>query len=119
MTDETKLAETSEFDDDVTRVITEVRGQEIAVFKHDGEFYAVANYCIHQAGPLCEGALTGDTKRGEDGWDWQFDTERKYIACPWHGWMFDIETGRSAKDDSLGVPTYDIEVRDGGIYLAN
>lgn len=116
---DTKLADVSEFDGDVTRIITEVHGQEIAVFRHDGEYYAVANYCVHQAGPLCEGALTGTTYVDEDGWDWQFDTEERYIACPWHGWMFDIKTGRSAKDEQLAVPTYDVEIRDGTIYLAD
>ena len=117
--EKTKLVDLSEFEGEVTRVITEVRGQEIAVFQHGGEYYAVANYCVHQAGPLCEGALTGKAYVGDDGWDWKFDTEEKYIACPWHGWMFDIETGRSAKDEGLAVPTYDIEVRDGSIYLAD
>lgn len=111
------IADESELSSDGERVIAEVEGQEIAVFRHEGEYYAVANYCIHQAGPLCEGGLTGATTLGDDGWDWIYDDEEKYIACPWHGWMFDITTGRSPKDERYAVPTYDVEVEDGSIYL--
>jgi nitrite reductase/ring-hydroxylating ferredoxin subunit len=112
-----KIADVSEFDGDGSRVIEEVRGQEIAVFRHDGEFYALANYCVHQSGPLCEGGLTGYSDVAEDMWDWEFDTEEKYLSCPWHGWVFDITTGRNAKDDSYAVPTYEVEVADGEVFV--
>ena len=115
----TKLAEVGDFEEDGSRVLTEIRGREIAVFRHDGEYHAVANYCIHQAGPLCEGALTGHTTTDDDGWDWSFDAERKYVSCPWHGWTFNIETGTSVKDDRYRVPTYDVEVEDGVVYLVH
>lgn len=117
MTEEHYVAETEELPHDGSRVIAELNGQEIAVFRHSGEYYAVANYCIHQAGPLCEGGLTGRMTTESDGWDWVYDDEEKYIVCPWHGWMFDITSGRSPKDDSYAVPTYDVRVEDGSIYV--
>jgi nitrite reductase/ring-hydroxylating ferredoxin subunit len=117
-TEQVEIAETSEFDGDGSRVITEIHGQEIAIIRHDDDYYAVANYCVHQSGPLCEGALTGKAYvEQEENWNWKFDQEKKYMACPWHGWMFDIETGKSAKDENLAVPTYDIEVDGESIYL--
>lgn len=114
----TKLADVSEFEDEDSRIIATVQGQEIAVFRHDGEFYAVANFCPHQSGPLCEGALTGVTEMADDGWGWAFDNEQKNISCPWHGWTFDITDGQSVKENHLAVPTFDIEVEDGSVFLS-
>lgn len=116
MTERYAIADVDEFDGDGSRVISEVEGQEIAVFRHEGEYYALANFCIHQAGPLCEGALSGSISTDEDGWDWVYDDEERYIVCPWHGWMFDIETGRSPKDERYAVPTYDAVVDNGTVY---
>lgn len=116
MTNRYAIADVEKFDGDGSRVIAEVEGQEIAVFRHEDEYYALANYCIHQAGPLCEGALSGSMSTGEDGWDWVYDDEERYIVCPWHGWMFDIKTGRSPKDERYAVPTYDAEVDNGTVY---
>jgi nitrite reductase/ring-hydroxylating ferredoxin subunit len=112
-----KVAETTELNADGSRVITEVDGQEIAVFHHDESYYAVLNYCIHQAGPLCEGGMSGNYEIDEDEWDWSYDDEEKFIVCPWHGWMFDITTGVSPKDDRYAVPTYDVEVEGEDIYV--
>jgi nitrite reductase/ring-hydroxylating ferredoxin subunit len=116
MTERYSVADTTELSEDGSRVITEIRGQEIAVFRHDGDYYAVANYCIHQGGPLCEGALSGQMITGEDGWDWHYNDNEKYVVCPWHGWKFDITSGRSPKDERYAVPTYDTEVEDGTVY---
>ncbi len=116
MTERYAVADVDEFDGEDSRVITGIEGQEIAVFLHDGEYYALANYCIHQAGPLCEGPLTGSISTDNDGWDWVYDDEERYIVCPWHGWMFDIKNGRSPKDERYAVPTYDTVVEDGTVF---
>lgn len=102
--------------DESGRLITEVDGREIAVFREDDEYFAVANYCPHQAGPLCEGPVTGQITVGED-MNWEFSEEEKLVTCPWHYWKFDIETGESAKDGRYRVPTYDVEIRDGSIVV--
>jgi nitrite reductase/ring-hydroxylating ferredoxin subunit len=112
-----QVATTDELSEEGDRVLKEVKGTEIAVFNYDGEFYAVTNYCIHQAGPLCEGDLTGDMTLGEDGWSWEYDDEQKYIRCPWHGWVFDITSGQNTDDPRYQVPTYDVEVDDDQIYV--
>jgi nitrite reductase/ring-hydroxylating ferredoxin subunit len=98
------------------RFITEIEGREIAIFHEDDEYFAVANYCPHQAGPLCEGPLTGQITVGDD-MNWQFSEDEKLVTCPWHYWKFDIETGESAKDGHYKVPTYDVEIRDDSIVV--
>ncbi|MDX1747589.1 MAG: Rieske (2Fe-2S) protein, partial [Halobacteriales archaeon] len=102
---------------DGDRAIVQVEGREIAVFRHEGEFYGVLNFCVHQAGPLCEGRLTGEMVIGEDGWEWYFENHGRNIVCPWHGWVFDITTGKSVDDDRYAVPTYEVAVEDGEVYV--
>lgn len=111
------VANEDELSSEESRVITEVRGKEIAVFCIDGEYYGVLNYCVHQAGPLCEGRVTYDTKIGEDGWSWVSDREGEIISCPWHAWKFDIKDGDCIDDDQYSVPTYDVEVENSEIYV--
>lgn len=102
--------------DENDRLITEVDGREIAIFHEDDEYFALANYCPHQAGPLCEGPLTGQIKTDKE-MNWQFSEEQNLVTCPWHYWKFDIETGESAKDQKYRVPTYDVEIRGNSIVV--
>lgn len=101
------------------RIIIDVEGREIAVFNYNGDYYAVLNYCVHQSGPLCEGRLSGHMKVGDDGWDWEYDHDQKYISCPWHGWKFDITTGESVSDKRYAVPTYEVTQEDGDLYIVH
>ena len=111
------VAERSELPENGDRVLTEIDGVEIAVFRTNDEFYAVTNFCVHQGGPLCEGELSGKYDVGEDGWEWTYDRQQKNITCPWHGWKFDITTGTSIDDDRYSVPTHEVEIDDETIYV--
>jgi len=112
-----KVADIEDLPADGSRVIVDVKGIEIAVFRVDGEFHALPNYCPHQVGPLCEGGLSGRIETDETGWEWNYESEERYIHCPWHGWMFDVTTGQSPDSDDYRVPTYDVEIDDGVIYV--
>lgn len=111
------VADIDEFDGEGSKVVTEINGHEIAVFRYNQDYHAVANFCPHQAGPLCEGPLTGQTELSDDGWGWEYNNDERYIACPWHNWMFDIETGKNAQDDRYAVPTYETTVRKETVYV--
>lgn len=111
-----KVGHTDELDDE-SRIITDVDGIEIAIFEFDEEYHAVANHCIHQGGPLCEGELRGRTVGADDGWGWNYEASEKHITCPWHAWQFDITTGDCTDSDRYAVPTFELEVRDGDIYV--
>jgi len=76
------------------RKIVQVGRKSIGVFNVGGEFYALLNHCPHQHAPLCLGPLTGTTEIGEDG-RISHAREGEIIRCPWHGWEFDIKSGRS------------------------
>ena len=112
-----RVCSESELEEVGSRVIKEIEGREIALFKLEDGYHAALNYCIHQAGPLCEGKLMGHTVPQDDGWSWGYDDENKYVTCPWHGWKFDLTTGENVDSDEYSVPIYDTAVENGDIYV--
>ena len=101
---------------DGDRIFVEVDEVEIAVFRIDGEYHAIANYCPHQGGPLCEGELTGHGTVDDD-WQWTYDEDERNVRCPWHGWVFDVTSGRSVDSERYRTPTYEVDVEDDTLYL--
>jgi 3-phenylpropionate/trans-cinnamate dioxygenase ferredoxin subunit len=79
------------------RIVVELGGRSIGVFNIDGRLYAVRNTCPHQGAPLCEGAVSG-TMTSSRPHSYEYDAERLVVACPWHGWEFELESGRSVFD---------------------
>ena len=113
------------------RKIVEVEGRSIGVFNVHGQFYALRNRCPHQAAPLCLGAIKGMTLPGKPG-EYIWAREGEILRCPWHGWEFDITTGRSifnphktrvktyevtVEPEDESVETYAVSVEDGLIVL--
>ncbi len=69
----------------------EINGKTIALFKKDGKIYAINGECPHSGGPLSEGSLEGNN-----------------VVCPWHGFSFDIKTGKSPQQ--CEVETYPVKI---------
>jgi nitrite reductase/ring-hydroxylating ferredoxin subunit len=70
-------------------------GTALAVFNAGGgRFFATSPLCPHEEGPLAEGWLEGDV-----------------VVCPWHGYDFELATGRCRVDDDLAVAVYPVRVR--------
>src|SRR3569832_1851327 len=82
-----------------TRRLIEVDGRGIAVFNVKGEYFALLNKCPHNGGSLVEGVLTGLLESAEPG-QYAYSRQGEVIRCPWHGWEFDIKTGRSFCSDN-------------------
>lgn len=107
------------FDDGDHRIV-EVGRAEVGVIRADGEFYALRNRCPHDGGPACEGAVqrklvgtfTGPGERVD-----QHYSDTCIVSCPWHGWSFELETGEHVGDDRIKLPTYDVVVEDGTVYV--
>jgi len=98
------------------KLLVEVDGIEIALYSTEDGYYAMANYCVHQGGPLCEGPVTGTVSTDEDG-SLTFDEGTQVVRCPWHGWEFDIETGEHLSRPQYSQPTYDVLEEDGELYV--
>ena len=46
-----------------------------------------------------------------------FNEADMHIVCPWHGWEYDLATGRCHADRRFGLRPYPVEVRGGQVYL--
>jgi nitrite reductase (NADH) small subunit len=77
-----------------------VEGKSIALSNIDGQFFAINNTCLHRGGPLGSGELAGKT-----------------VTCPWHGWQYDVTTGKLNMNPSVGVQCYAVEVRGDDIFV--
>ncbi len=80
-----------------SRRIVEIEGRSIGVFNIDGEFFALRNRCPHQGGPLCSGRLSGFPTARVPG-EYRYTRKGEILRCPWHGWEFEVKTGRSWVD---------------------
>jgi nitrite reductase/ring-hydroxylating ferredoxin subunit len=76
------------------RLIVEIGGREVGVFNIGGTFYALLHRCPHAGGPLCEGSLQHPIYADRPG-DIKMDPDRVLLSCPWHGWLFDLDSGQS------------------------
>jgi nitrite reductase/ring-hydroxylating ferredoxin subunit len=105
------------------RKLVEVKGRAIVIFNVGGEYFALNNRCPHKGGSLCQGRLTGLVESAEPG-TYRYSRRGEIIRCPWHGWEFDIRTGRSRCDpQTLRARNYAVSVQPGaelmeGQYVA-
>lgn len=94
-----------------------LEGRSIGVFNVGGELFAVRNACPHQGGPLCQGVLSGRAAPGRPG-EYRYVRRGEILRCPWHGWEFDIRTGRSEFDPTgTRVRTYPVRIEDGSVVV--
>lgn len=77
-----------------------IGGERVAVFRYDGKISAISNVCQHQNGPLGEGRVI-------DG----------LVTCPWHGFQYDPANGSSPPPFTEKVPTFNVKVENGRVYV--
>ena len=83
----------------------------VGVYNVNGTFYAIANYCPHEGGPLCSGRARGrnivdDSVPG----DAVMVRDLEFIFCPWHQWGFELATGTTAVKPEWSIRTYPVRV---------
>jgi nitrite reductase/ring-hydroxylating ferredoxin subunit len=103
-----------------------IDGTEIVVINLDGEYFAVRSFCPHMGGPVGRGATydenpsapkaTESTRSGCDVDSAEPDGGQT-IACPFHGWRFEVETGASTFSEKKRVRTYEVETVNDEIYV--
>lgn len=74
---------------------------EIAIFKVDGEIYAVDNICPHN-----------HTSQIYDGY-----IEGLYVACPVHGFQFHLKTGAQPTGMGCKLRTFEMKIEDDFIFV--
>ncbi|MEM9740199.1 MAG: ferric reductase-like transmembrane domain-containing protein [Pseudomonadota bacterium] len=95
-----KVAAVDEMEEARAKIIRPAAGEAIAVFRNGATVSAVSNVCRHQGGPLGEGKIV-------DG----------CVTCPWHGFQYRLEDGRSPPPFTEKIATYDTRVVDGVVYV--
>ena len=93
------------------RLVRDVGGRSVGVFNVDGRFYALHNRCPHRGGALCLGPVTG-TALPTDDYRYEYGREGELVRCAWHGWEFEIASGRCLVDAKVRARTFPVE-RDG------
>lgn len=79
------------------KISVDVEGTPVAIFNLDGEFYGLLDRCPHMGGLLSEGIQIGRIEAPRPGC-YNYDRRGEIVRCPWHGWEFDIRTGKSRFD---------------------
>jgi len=82
----------------VTAVTVDAR--QLALVRTDAGFSALDGRCPHQGGPLGEGTICDGSLR-----------------CPWHGYDFDLATGRGVGNDDA-VEVLKVREQDGRVEIA-
>ncbi|MGD0576149.1 MAG: non-heme iron oxygenase ferredoxin subunit [Anaerolineales bacterium] len=76
------------------RWLFEIDGHPIALFRIAQDWYAIADICTHDEGPLGEGTLEG-----------------LELECPRHGGRFDLRTGKATRLPAvMDIPAYPVRV---------
>jgi len=78
----------------------QVEGKAVALANVGGKYYAINNTCLHRGGPLGQGVMDGNI-----------------VTCPWHGWQYDVTTGKIGQNPTVGVDCYAVEVRGEDIFV--
>jgi nitrite reductase/ring-hydroxylating ferredoxin subunit len=74
--------------------LVELDGARIVLARVGDLVYACGDVCTHRGGPLSEGKLNGTR-----------------LACPWHGWMYDVRTGQCLfPGRGASVPSYPVRL---------
>lgn len=80
---------------------TDLDGLPIALANVNGTIYAFGDSCRHEGGPLSAGLLIDDT-----------------VTCPWHGWTYNVRTGKSIVPPiGLRIPTYQVVIEGDDVFL--
>ncbi|HJQ13533.1 MAG TPA: non-heme iron oxygenase ferredoxin subunit [Anaerolineales bacterium] len=83
------------------RLFVEVEGKSLVIFNIADQFFAIADICTHDDGPLGDGDLEGYN-----------------IVCPRHGAEFDVRTGQVMQMPAVvDVPAYPVRVVEGVIQV--
>jgi nitrite reductase (NADH) small subunit len=98
------------------RLIVDLGGRSVGVFNVGGSFFALHNRCPHRGGPLCLGPITGLTRSTGD-FAYAHGDEGRILRCAWHGWEFEIETGRAIADPKMRAKTFPVTVEGGDVVV--
>ncbi len=88
-----------------------VNGRALALVRAGDDFFALRDVCAHQGARLSAGRLGGVARAPTVGGEVVYESAGRVLQCPWHGWSYDVTSGRSLFDpDRVRVRTYPVRV---------
>ena len=106
---------------DPGRKLIDSAGTEVGVFRLGDEFFAYENVCPHVGGPACQGKIIAKVEeviapdRTSKGMI--FSKTKMHVVCPWHGFEFDIRTGRHPGNARARLRAMKVAVADGDVII--
>lgn len=83
------------------RLFVEIDSEYIIVFNIGGEYFAIADLCSHDDGPLGDGEVIDHA-----------------VACPRHGARFDLRSGEALTFPAVqDIPAYPVRIKDGAVEV--
>lgn len=106
--------------DDIRREgcrMVNVGGRTVGVISVGEDFFAISDRCPHMGASMCTGSVNG-TLLPSAPHEHVYGLDQRVIRCPWHGWEFDLESGRSLLEPRrFGLKTYRVTQDDGDVVL--
>jgi nitrite reductase (NADH) small subunit/3-phenylpropionate/trans-cinnamate dioxygenase ferredoxin subunit len=81
--------------------VFQVADKLIAVFRHEGQYYAIDDTCPHMGDSLSQGYV-----------------ENGIVTCPWHAWRFRLSDGAWADNPRIKIGSYPVRISNGEIQVA-
>jgi 3-phenylpropionate/trans-cinnamate dioxygenase ferredoxin subunit len=89
---------------DGEHVVIDVDGEEVAVFRIEGQYYAIEDACTHDGAEIASGRLVNGCE----------------IECPRHRARFCLKTGKVLSPPAYeDLPTYPVRVENGRIQVSS
>lgn len=109
-----KVARLEDVPDSRPTIVT-VDHREIVLIRRGPKVYALRNVCPHMSESFAAGfvrpkfvsACVGSAEMAAD----------PVLVCPWHGWEYNVATGKSPTDPRLRVRTYATRVEGGDVLV--
>lgn len=98
--------------------IVEIGRREIGILRQeDGYVHAVRNQCPHKGAPMCKFKPTGTALPAAPG-TLAWGREGEILRCPWHGFEFELATGKRPYSDSrMRLRIYPARIESGDILI--
>jgi nitrite reductase/ring-hydroxylating ferredoxin subunit len=103
------------------RRVVEIDGAEVGVFCQNGKFTAFENVCPHMGGPVCQGKIIARVQEviadDKTSLGFAFSKDQTNVACPWHGYEFNISTGQHQGNPRMRLRPVRIGIVDGDLVI--
>lgn len=109
------VAQADEIEEGKSKIV-DVEGRSIGIYRIGEAYYALHNRCPHEGAPLCKGPVCGTTLPSNV-YEYEFGRKGELVRCPWHGWEFEIKTGKSVFDEKVRTRSYKVQVDEGKIGI--